>query len=253
MSQFPLSVQLYTVRGALASDPAAALERIAGLGFTTVELFGILERVDMFEELLPRFGLTPSSAHATLLGTDLVPVLDAARRLGVKTVIDPNIRPETWTDSDAVVRAANELNSVARVAADLGITVGYHNHWWEFGDLDGTTGLEAFADNLDPSVVLEVDTYWAQVGGVSAVGLLERLGDRVRFLHVKDGDISKDDKAQVAVGNGRMPVAEVLAAAPQALRVIELDDFEGDVFDALADSVTFLRSLGETLSPVTPS
>ena len=199
MSQFPLSVQLYTVREALAADPAATLERIAGMGFATVELFGMVERVDLFEELLPRFGLTPSSAHSTLLGIDLVPVLDAARRLGVTTVIDPNIRAETWTDSDAVVLAANELNAVARVAADLDITVGYHNHWWEFGELDGTTALEAFADNLDPAVVLEVDTYWAQVGGVSAVGLLERL------------------------------------------------DFEGDVFDALTDSITFLRSLGETL------
>ena len=247
MSQLPLSVQLYTVREALVADPAATLERIAGLGFTTVELFGMVERLDLFEELLPRFGLTPSSAHSTLLGSDLVPVLDAARRLGVKTVIDPNIRAETWTDSDAVVLAANELNAVARIAADLDIAVGYHNHWWEFGELDGTTALEAFADNLDPAVVLEIDTYWAQVGGVSAVSLLERLGDRVRFIHVKDGDISRDDRAQVAVGSGRMPVAEVLAAAPQAVRVIELDDFEGDVFDALADSITFLRSLGETL------
>jgi sugar phosphate isomerase/epimerase len=247
MSQFPLSVQLYTVRGALAADPVAALERIAGLGFTTVELFGIVEQVDMFEELLPRFGLRPSSAHSTLLGSDLAPALDAARRLGVKTVIDPSIHPDVWTDSAAVITAAHELNAVSRVAAGLDITVGYHNHWWELGDLDGTTALETFADNLDPAVVLEIDTYWAQVAGVQAAALLERLGDRVRFIHVKDGDISTDDRAQVAVGDGRMPVAEVLAAAPQAVRVIELDDFEGDVFTALADSVTFLRSQGEIL------
>ena len=95
--------------------------------------------------------------------------------------------------------------------------------------------------------MLEVDTYWAQVGGVPAVSLLERLGDRVRFIHVKDGDISRNNKAQVAVGGGRMPVADVLAAAPQAVRVVELDDVDGDVFEALADSITFLRSLGETL------
>ncbi|MGV8895288.1 MAG: sugar phosphate isomerase/epimerase family protein [Rhodoglobus sp.] len=247
MSQHPLSVQLFTVRDALALDPAGTLERIAGLGFTTVELFGMVERVDMFEELLPRFGLTPSSAHAPLLGVDVVPVFDAARRLGVTTIIDPNIPAAVWTESDSVVRAANELNAVASIAADLGMTVGYHNHWWEFGDLDGTTALEAFADNLDPAVVLEIDTYWAQVGGVPAVSLLERLGDSVAFIHIKDGDISEDNKAQVAVGSGRMPVADVLAAAPQAVRVVELDDFSGDVFDALADSVTFLRSLGEDL------
>lgn len=247
MSHHPLSVQLYTVRDALAADPAAALERIAGLGFTSVELFGLVDMVDMFEELLPRFGLTPSSAHCSLLGRDLVPVLDAARRLGVATVIDPFLAAEAWAESDSVVAAANELNAIAAVAADLGIRVGYHNHWWEFGDLDGSTALEAFADNLDSTVVLEVDTYWAQVGGVSAVGLLERLGEQVGFIHVKDGDISRDDTAQVAVGGGRMPVADVLAAAPRAVRVVELDDFTGDVFEALADSVTFLRAQGESL------
>ena len=37
---------------------------------------------------------------------------------------------------------ANQFNELARIAADEGITVGYHNHWWEFGALDGTTALE---------------------------------------------------------------------------------------------------------------
>jgi len=247
MSPSPLSVQLYTVRDALAADPVAAFERLAGIGFTSVELFGFVDRADQFAELLPRFGLTPSSAHARLLDQDLVPIFEAAQKIGITTVIDPNIQPPTWADSDAVVLAANQLNGIAKVAADLGITIGYHNHWWEFRELDGTTAFEAFADNLNPEVVLEVDTYWAQVGGVDAVQLLARLGDQVRFIHVKDGDISEDNKAQVAVGSGRMPVLDVLAAAPQAVRVVELDDFEGDVFDALADSVAYLTANGESL------
>jgi sugar phosphate isomerase/epimerase len=248
MTSLPLSVQLYTVRTALAADPAAALERIAGLGFTTVELFGMVEHVDTYAELLPRFGLTPSSAHEFLLGRDIVPVIEAARRLGVTTVINPSGEPAQWTDSDTVVGLAEELNGIARIAADEGITVGHHNHWWELeSSLDGTTALEAFADNLDPAVVLEVDTYWAEVAGVSAPALLGRLGDRVRFIHVKDGDISRDNLRQTAVGGGRMPVAEILAAAPQAVRVVELDDFDGDVFSALADSVSFLVGRGESL------
>lgn len=248
MSHHPLSVQLYTVREALAVDAPGTFERLAEIGFTTVELFGFVHRADEFGELLPRFGLTPSSAHAKLLDEDVVQVFDAARALGITTVIDPNIPAEIWHDSDAVVLAADQLNEIARIAADIGITVGYHNHWWEFdGTLDGTTPFEAFVDNLDPEVILEVDTYWAQVGGVDAVALLGRLGERVRFIHVKDGDISRDNLAQVAVGNGAMPVLDVLAAAPDAVRVVELDDFDGDVFDALADSVAFLTANGESL------
>lgn len=247
MSHAPLSVQLYTIREALSQDPADALERLAALGFTTVELFDLVDFADTYAEVLPRIGLVPSSTHVSLLGQDLVPVIQAAQRVGVTTVIEPAIPEEQWTTSDGVLALADQLNEISRVAAAEGITVGYHNHWWEFGALDGTNAFEAFADNLDPAVVLELDTYWAQVGGVPAAPLIDRLGDRVGFIHVKDGDVSRDNKAQVAVGSGRMPVLDILAAAPQAVRVVELDDFDGDVFEALADSVAYLVANGESL------
>jgi len=240
----PLSVQLYTVRDALAANPVAALERLSLIGFTTVEPFDL--QAD-YLRLLPDFGMTAPSAHSRVIGDDVVPVFEAAQAFGIGTVIHPSTT-SGWNDSDAVVDLADQLNAVAAIAADIGITVGYHNHWWELeSHLDGTTALEAFADNLDPGVILEVDTYWAAVGGVDPVALLERLGDRVRLIHVKDGDISRDASKQTAVGAGRMPVLEVLAAAPTAVRVLELDDYEGDVFDALADSVAFLTANGEQL------
>ena len=244
----PLSVQLYTVREALAADPAAALERLAGLGFTTVELFGFVDKAESYAELLPRFGLTASSAHAKLVGEDIVPVIEAAKRIGISTVIDPAIREDHWKDADSVIAAATELNAIAKIAADEGITVGYHNHWWELESrIDGTSALEVFADYLDPEVILEVDTYWSEVGGVGVVDLLGRLGDRVQFIHVKDGDISRDNLKQVPAGAGSMPVLDVLAAAPQAVRVIEFDDYAGDVFEGLAESIAFLTANGESL------
>src|SRR6476619_5637482 len=97
-------------------------------------------------------------------------------------------------------------------------------------------GLEVLADLLDPEVVLEVDTYWAYAGGADVPALLGRLGDRVVALHVKDGDGTLDPLAQVAVGSGTLPIWDIIAAAPDALRVVELDDSAGDVVDALRDS-----------------
>ena len=66
--------------------------------------------------------------------------------------------------------------------------------------------------------MLEVDTYWVEVGGDGAAELLARLGDKVQFLHVKDGPEPMDDTEQVAVGKGTMPSATSSRAAPEALR-----------------------------------
>lgn len=248
MTAKPLSVQLYTVRDAFAADPAGTLERLAAIGFRTVELFGFVDRADEFAELLPAAGLTPSSAHANVVDQDIVPVFEAARKVGITTIIDPFIPAERWQTSDDVVAIAKELNRVSAIAADIGITIGYHNHAWELSTrVDGTTALEALADNLDPAVILEVDTYWSFVGGVDPVALLARLGDRVQFIHVKDGEASGDTLQQQPAGAGAVPVVEVLAAAPQAVRVVEFDDYAGDIFEGLTASVAFLTQNGETL------
>ena len=127
----------------------------------------------------------------------------------------------------------------------FGLALGYHNHAFEFDSLvDGRAAYELFAESLPESVSLELDTYWAAVGGADPVALLKRLGRRVIALHVKDGPVSRDNLDQVAVGSGVMPIREIVAAAPAALRVIELDDSRGDRFEAVADSVAFLKAEG---------
>ncbi|MBZ2198188.1 sugar phosphate isomerase/epimerase family protein [Occultella gossypii] len=238
-----ISVQLYSIRNAMAEDMPGALQRIADLGFENVELYGYVDRVDAHRDALAAAGLRAPSGHARLVVSDDVPgVLDASAALGMTTVIDPSIPEEQWATRELIEASAARLNEIAKQAADRGLEVGYHNHWWEVASVDGTPGLEIFAAALDDGVTLEVDTYWAEVGGVAAPGLLRRLGDKVTHIHVKDGPATRDTKAQLPAGQGVVPVAEILAAAPEALRVIEFDDFDGDVFDGLAQSLAWLKA-----------
>jgi sugar phosphate isomerase/epimerase len=237
----PISVQLYTVRDAIAADLPGTLQRLADIGYTQVEPWGFVERVEEYATALPAAGLTAPSAHAKLVGQDLEPIFAAATRLGVGTVIDPHVDETRWVTREDVEEIAAELGRISDAAAEHGLSVGYHNHAFELENLiDGTPALEVFAAALPKGVVLEVDTYWVEVGGVGAAELLARLGDQVQFLHVKDGPKTMDDTEQVAVGKGTMPVRDILRAAPQALAVVELDDHAGDVFTALRDSFTFL-------------
>ncbi|MFL0360428.1 sugar phosphate isomerase/epimerase family protein [Curtobacterium flaccumfaciens] len=241
----PLSVQLYTVRDALSADLPGTLQRIADIGYTNVEAFGFVDNADELAAALRDAGLAAPSGHARLLDAgeqDLERIFHASTTLGFGTLIDPHIDESRWTTREDVEAIARELSALAPRAADHGLLLGYHNHAFEFSNrIDGVSAYDIFADALSDDVVLELDTYWVQVGGDDPVAVIGKYGDKVQFLHVKDGDGSHDDKQQVAVGNGIMPIREIIAAAPDALHVVELDDHEGDVFQAVADSYTFLE------------
>lgn len=237
-----LSVQLYTVRDSLETDLDGTIDRIAAMGFINVEPYNFAANPGPLAAALQRNGLSAPSGHAPLLSGDQTAIFEAARTLGMRTVIDPFVDPLRWTSIADIAATAGQLNEAAVLAAGYGLRVGYHNHWFEVEtDFGGRTGLEVLAGHLHPSVVLEVDTYWVAVGGQDPAALLGRLGDRVRLIHIKDGAVDKDNKSQVAVGAGQLDIDAILGAASTVeTAVVELDDSTGDLFEAIEDSRRFL-------------
>lgn len=242
----PISVQLYTVREQMAADRDGTVRRIADLGYRAIEPYNPADDPKGLRELADELGLTISSVHAGGLVRDPEPgpAFEAVAQLGTELAIVPAGIPEAqFTTREGIARAADLLNGLSEQAAGYGLRLGYHNHWWEFEPLiDGVHALEVLAERLRPEVFLEIDTYWAAVGGAQVPDLLGRLGDRVRALHVKDGPVVKG-QPHTAVGDGAMPVPEILAANPQAWRIVELDECATDIFEALARSHAYLTAL----------
>jgi sugar phosphate isomerase/epimerase len=242
------SVQLYTVRDQM-TDREGTLKRLADIGFTAVEPFDPMTDPAGFRKVADDLGLTVSGAHAMamLREPDPAPVFEAVAALGTDLAILPaGIPGESFTTPDGLKRAADQLNALAERAAEAGMRLGYHNHWWEFEPvLEGRHALEILVDLVAPEVVFEIDTYWAAVGGADAPAVLERLGERVVAIHVKDGPLVKGEP-NVAVGSGAMPEPAVLAAAPDdAWRVIEFDECATDIFEALGASLAYVNGLEE--------
>ncbi len=242
----PLSVQLYTVRAEIAEDRDGVLRQLADLGFGAVEPFQPTEDPVGFRKVADDLGLVVSSAHAMgLLDAEPGPVFEAIATLGTDLAIVPaGIPQEDFASREGLERAADLLNALSAKATAHGLRLGYHNHWWEFEPvIDGKHGLEALAELLAPEVFLEIDTYWAAVGGADVPNVLRNLGPRVELLHVKDGPLEKGEP-NVAVGSGGMPVADVLASAPkEAWRVIEFDECATDLFTAIGESRAYVEAL----------
>lgn len=239
----PPAVNLWTVRDELAADRDGTLRRLAALGYGAVEPFEATDDPAGLRAVAEDCGMTVCSTHShRLLDSDPEPVFEAALTLGTGLLIVPWGLPEAaFADHDALKRTADTLNALAEGAAAHGLRLGYHNYWWEFESrIDGRHALEALADLLVPGFFFEVDTYWAALGGADVPALLTRLGDRAPAVHLKDGPIAKG-AAHTALGRGEMPTERILAAAaPGALRIVELQTCDGDVFDALAESAVYL-------------
>ncbi|NQX28938.1 sugar phosphate isomerase/epimerase [Microbacteriaceae bacterium VKM Ac-2854] len=265
-----ISIQLYTVKDALAADLDGTVARLAGLGLATVEAFDFVRRPEELVSVFAANGVTAPTAHANLLSDDvrfgdtvIVPpslgeVFAAAQAIGIGTVFDPMTSPERWATVEGVQDLARRMNAAAKAAAEFGIRVGYHNHAQEFtASFDGISAYEYFVSLLDDGIVLELDTFWAATGGVDVEALIRRLGERVVALHIKDGvpgvnpflpDTTGFDPSQLvqrAAGRGELPVAAYLdAATALEYAVIEFDYVPGDVFGPIAETISHLKGLG---------
>ncbi|MGR0161637.1 sugar phosphate isomerase/epimerase family protein [Paenarthrobacter nitroguajacolicus] len=238
------SLQLYTLRDALQKDLPGTIKKVAEIGFTQVEPYNFVATAKELGAALKENGLTAPSGHAPLLSADQDEIFAAAKELGITTVIDPFLPAEHWQDAETIQATATKLNAAAKKGAEYGIRVGYHNHAWELESIiEGKTALEYFEGLLDPELVLEVDTYWVAVGGQDPVELLARLGDRVKLIHIKDGPGNTDTKAQQPAGQGTIPVLDVIAAAKSLeVGVVEFDDYSGDIFQGITESLAYLTA-----------
>ena len=122
MSAPRLSVQLYTVRELLAEDLPGTLQRLAGIGFTQVEPFGVLDNAEALGRGLEAAGMRAPTAPQRYL--DLSPEeLDAAFAtaacLGIATLIDPHVESARWGTREDVEATAAALNAAAGIAARL--------------------------------------------------------------------------------------------------------------------------------------
>jgi sugar phosphate isomerase/epimerase len=239
-----VSVQLYSLRAESDVDFRAVLARLGEIGFVGVETAGFhgLTAAEV-RSALDAAGLVASSAHVGLARPDdFERALDEHQDLGCSVVVVPTIPPKLFADLDRVRTAADRLNVANEQARARGLTLGYHNHFWELQSvIDDRPALLHLFDHVDASVLAEVDVYWARVGGVDPAALLSELGARAALLHVKDGPADDPEHSMVAVGDGAIDVPAVLAAAPEAAwHIIELDRCDTDMFEAVERSYHYL-------------
>ena len=188
----PLGVQLYTLRSAMAGRVEETLERVAAIGYQEVEFVRSLyfaHSPTEIREMLARTGLhAPASHIAPTFETDAwARILDEANEAGHEYVVVASIPESMRADLDSWRRTAEAMTGAGERARAAGLQYAYHNHDFEFIEMDGRVPFDVFCEESDPDLVqIELDLYWIIHGGGDPVAFFNRWPGRIPLVHVKD-------------------------------------------------------------------
>jgi sugar phosphate isomerase/epimerase len=243
----PIGLQLYTLREAAKDGYEAVVRKVAEIGYAGVEPAGYPgTTAEAAGKLYKELGLKVPSIPARFpVGDVKNEVIETAQAVDTKRVIAGIGRGDKWDTLDKIKENCDLINEAAANVAAHGLSVGYHNHWWEFDTfVDGRPAYQHMAELLDPSVFFQIDTYWVKVGGKDTVSVIKELGNRVPLLHVKDGPADAPESDMVAVGSGVMDWKSIFGARTVDWHIVELDRCATDMVTAVADSYRYLTGEG---------
>ncbi len=143
---------------------------------------------------------------------------------------------------------AGVLTKAAERCAAAGVTLCYHNHFWEFEPMQGRVPIHLLMELTDPELVkLCPDIYWVHVGGEAPADFLARYGRRCPCIHFKDGLGGDRMREFRELGGG---VVDMKAALDAALAcdpdwiIVEQDSTKRKPAESLRMSREHLRGLG---------
>lgn len=240
-------IQMYSVRDLAQNDLEAALKGVAELGYSFVEFAGFFGHpAEQVASWLKRYGLRVSGTHSGVneLAPDVIADTIAYHKtIGNRDFIIPGFDMSTREKLDAVI---DTINYAQPILAENGMRLSFHNHSREFIKMDYGVYVEEELYNRT-RILFELDTFWAYNAGLDPVDLMERMKDRLIFVHLKDGIREADGKPAVgkSVGEGQAPV---LAVRDKALQmdipmVIESEGLDPTGMEEVGRCIRYLRTL----------
>jgi len=161
-----------------------------------------------------------------------------AKELGLKVMVlstfglKPDATMADWTS------AAEELNRIGEKVQKAGMQLGFHNHQFEFKELDGVLVYDKLMSTFDPKLVkMQFQVSVISLGYEAATYLTKYPG---RFISLHLQDWSPSEKKQVPVGQGVVDWKKLFAAAKTGgvkNYFVELN------MDALKPSYQYLHNL----------
>lgn len=205
MKDFPIALQLWSVREDLSQDFEGTLKKIKELGYDSIEFAGLHSKTAKeVKEICERIGIFPLSAHVSLddMANDPEGVIGAYHEIGCPYIAIPWVDEEYRPNGEKFNEFIEKTKTVSQKAKEYGMQLLYHNHGFEFEKIDGEYSLDIVYKSVPADVLqTEIDTGWANLGGVNPAEYVKKYTGRVSVIHFKDfaGNHNEDMYSKIGV------------------------------------------------------
>lgn len=253
-------IQLYSIRDAVKQDFHGSVKKLAAIGFTGIEaagysdgLFYGMKPAD-FRKAIEATGMKVLSSHThrrldeNPSSTDWKAVwswwdqaIKAHKEAGMSYLIVPWMPvPKTLADLKIY---CDYYNEIGRRCNEAGIRFGYHNHSFEFQEIEGQLMYDYMLKNTEPSkVFFQMDVYWVVRGGHSPVEYFKTNPGRFEQLHLKD---HKELGQSGMVGFDA--ILNSLQIAGVKKMIVEVEKYSMDPMESVRVSYEYLKSIPPTV------
>jgi len=259
-----VGLQLYSIRDAMAADVPGSLKKVSDLGYKYLEMAGYSggkfygHTPAEFHKMVSDLGMEVVSSHTMVeaagVTLDNAKIMaDAHAELNAKYCVQPWVE-EPDRNIESYKKMIGDWNQVGEIMKEVGIQFGYHNHNFEFVDIDGVVPYyDIFMPEMDADLItMEIDLYWVTKAGQDPVEMFKKYPGRFQLFHLKDMytetapyfDVVKDDISPV--GEGKIDFKRILAAKKVAgmKHFFVEDDNQGNgkPFEGIGSSITNLTT-----------
>ena len=249
-----IGAQSYTVREycRTAEDLGQTLEKIAAIGYRTVQLSAIGPIApETVRALCGRNGLRIVLTHNPE-GDFLNNTEELIRKheLYGCRYVGLGYLPERYQNPDGPARFADDFGPAAEKLRRAGMKLMYHNHALEFARMpDGRTMMDHLLERMPAGLMgVTADTYWLQFGGMDPYGWLEEHAERLHCVHLKDYAVEGFTVRMAPVGAGNLDFRRILEILRRSgvteYALVEQDECYGaSPFDCLKQSYDWLKTV----------
>lgn len=197
-------IQLYSVRADIKTDFKGTVAALGNMGYKGVEAAGYADgkfydlTPEQFKKEIEKSGMTVLSSHVgKRLNDDIASTnwneiwqwwdtaILAHKAAGMKYIVMPSMpKVKSLAELKSYCDYYNQIGEKCNAA---GLRFGYHNHSFEFVEVEGEMMYDYMIKNTDPSkVFFQMDVYWVVRGGQSPVEYFINYPNRFEILHLKD-------------------------------------------------------------------